>query len=313
MSTEQLEQSILAAGINTQRVMSRDTEVRVSCPFCSEDRFRCYLNPDKGVYFCFNCSRHGKLKDALQELGVAIQGRAKLSSLRKWAKKRKKKKEQKKLLVIPLPLGYEPLEEDRLYSPMLKRAANYLLEKRGLNWKTIRQWKIGCCLDGDLVGFLIFPIWNAEGEQVGYQTRRYFALGSRYKDPPSSPTEYSPRDMLYGIHLWSQRKKTLVVVEGPFDAISVNRRMGKYDILSVALLGGNLSWANMMLLHELDDRVGLEKTIVLLDADARRKAKSVKTALKRVLGGKLKMVVPECDPDELGIKSLKKILLGSGA
>lgn len=110
------------------------------------------------------------------------------------------------------------------------------LELRGLGQLAVERWGLGYAMDGRLAGRVWFPVRNLMGDLVSW-TARAFAGGEPKYD---SSTIAAPHALL-GQHLWPSAvpavRRTVVVVEGPFDAVAVDLATGS----PVAALRGSAS------------------------------------------------------------------------
>ncbi len=103
----------------------------------------------------------------------------------------------------------------------------------------IDRWRLGFARDGKLAGRIVLPVAGRDGVVVTWQARSYVGSGLRYLTPPRGPV-----GVLFGAQLWPEHasRDALVVVEGPFDALAVDRACG---VPVAALLGSNPSPAQV--------------------------------------------------------------------
>jgi DNA primase len=102
-------------------------------------------------------------------------------------------------------------------------AVKYLTgPKRRIGIDMVRRWGLGFIAKGDrtLAGRIWLPIRDATRKLVTWQARTYIDDDLRYTTPDLVRTS-----VLYGTEHWpeTEDRKVVVVVEGPFDALSVDR------------------------------------------------------------------------------------------
>lgn len=101
-------------------------------------------------------------------------------------------------------------------------AVRYLTgPKRRLGIETVKRWGLGFITKGErkLAGRIWIPIRDMNGTLVSWQARSYVDSDLRYMTPEA----HVP--VLYGTEHWPvhEDRDVVVVVEGPFDALSVDR------------------------------------------------------------------------------------------
>jgi hypothetical protein len=130
--------------------------------------------------------------------------------------------------------------------------------KRRMTWDVIRRWGLGYIAKGDkaLAHRVWIPIRNQTGALVTWQARTYVDDPIRYMTP-----ERFPATVLYGSEHWpeTEDRKAVVVVEGPFDALSVDRAT---RLPVAAVIGSNPSPL------QLQSLTSFPKVVVMSDADA---------------------------------------------
>lgn len=106
--------------------------------------------------------------------------------------------------------------------------------ERGFSWKTISDWDIRYEPVQDAV---VIPVING-GELVGTITRRY------RMEPKYLNSEFSKREILFGLDKVSRSSRLIILVEGPLDCIWASQ----CGLPAVALLGSRISEAQADLL-----------------------------------------------------------------
>ncbi len=119
-----------------------------------------------------------------------------------------------------------------------KEARDYA-EPRYVGQRDIDDFGLGVAETGRLRGRIVMPMysWGANGELEleSYTARDYTGQQRRYMEPKDS--ENAAKDALFGAHLW-RSIESLIVVEGPFDAIAVRHLLPGREV--VALHGSHL-------------------------------------------------------------------------
>jgi len=242
-----------------------------NCPVCGSRRWKVYVNPDTGFWFCHDPSHSGggKVDCGLQ---LAGRGRAFLESLalqpsNKWH---------------PMPLP--------AYEPLGRRALRYLMA-RGISERHAARLGIVEMQDRMRV---VVPYFGPDGEIIYWSARSYSSMeeGPKY-------LAASGRHPLYVRPDW-RPADTLVLVEGVFDAIAVEAHTG----LQCCGLGGK--YLPRYLEHDLL-RIGRRRMVVLLDPDALADAGKLRSRLMTKREVRIIPLPLGRDPADLG-PELKEIL-----
>lgn len=129
--------------------------------------------------------------------------------------------------------------------------------KRRMTWDVVRRWGLGYIAKGDkaLAHRIWIPIRNQYGVLVTWQARTYIDDPIRYMTP-----EHKPATVMYGSEHWPELddRKVVVVVEGPFDALSVDRAS---RLPVAAVIGSNPSPG------QLQSLTTFPEVVVMSDAD----------------------------------------------
>lgn len=242
-----------------------------NCPVCGNRRWKVYVNPDTGFWFCHapEHSGGGKVDCGLQ---LAGRGRAFLESLAlqpstKWH---------------PMPLP--------AYEPLGRRALRYLMA-RGISER--RAARLGIVEMQDRMRIVV-PYYGPDGEVIYWSARAY----SKMEDGPKYLAA-SGRHPLYVRPDWLPTR-TLVLVEGVFDALAVEEHTG----LDVCALGGK--YLPRYLEHDLL-RIGVRRLVVLLDPDALADAIKLRSRMMTKREVKIIPLPLGKDPADLG-PDLEEIL-----
>lgn len=184
------------------RLPSRSTHYRINCPFCilfagkDDKRWSLSVNARSGWYNCFRCETKGKLTNWTP---IPIED-IKIDS---------------EIKPIEIPEEWFCLDENCLSA---RRALRYVLN-RGINIGTIREAKIGTCLEGHLENRIVVPILDKTNKYwLGYVARDFTnkqALRYRY------PKGMQRGKMLYNhAALFVECNEPIIAVEGVFDALT---------------------------------------------------------------------------------------------
>jgi DNA primase len=232
------------------------------CPFHSEKSPSFSINPEMGVYFCFGCQKSGDAITFVREIEhldfveavERLAGRAGITLRYDDASFSVERKRKQRLHdAITEAIGY-------YHSLLLESAdagtARRYLRSRGYDGDVARRFSLGYAPDGydalsrhlqnkkfarqDIVdaglafvnrtqklqdqfrGRLMFPIWDARGEAVGFGGRTLDGQGPKYKNSPENPI-YQKSRLLYGLH-WAKgeivARGEVVICEGYTDVMA---------------------------------------------------------------------------------------------
>ena len=306
------------------------------CPFHKEKSGSFCISPDKQIFHCFGCGVGGNVfhfiskienlnfKESVEMLAnragveLPVSGNFEDDKLAKL-----------KSRVYEVNKCAAEFYHENLYKPTAKPGQEYV-KKRHLDNKTLKAFKIGysgrfnelytelkskgfteeeilaSCLvnknpDGKFIdrfrNRLMFPIFDTH--------ERVIAFGGRVLDDSKPKYINSPEDIVYskGRHLFAfniarkYNSKTIIMVEGYMDAVSLHQR-GIHN--AVASLGTALTEAQGRLL-----RRSCEKVIIGYDADGAGQAATLRgLEILQNLGCDIRILQIEGakDPDEFVVK-----------
>ena len=306
------------------------------CPFHKEKSGSFCVSPDKQIFHCFGCGVGGNVfhfiskienlnfKESVEMLAnragveLPVSGNFEDDKLAKL-----------KSRVYEVNKCADEFYHENLYKPTAKPGQEYV-KKRHLDNKTLKAFKIGysgrfnelytelkskgfteeeilaSCLvnknpDGKFIdrfrNRLMFPIFDTH--------ERVIAFGGRVLDDSKPKYINSPEDIVYskGRHLFAfniarkYNSKTIIMVEGYMDAVSLHQR-GIHN--AVASLGTALTEAQGRLL-----RRSCEKVIIGYDADGAGQAATLRgLEILQNLGCDIRILQIEGakDPDEYVLK-----------
>lgn len=307
------------------------------CPFHKEKSGSFCVSPDKQIFHCFGCGVGGNVfhfiskienlnfKESVEMLANRAGVELPVSS----NSAEDDKRERLKSRVYEVNKCAAEFYHENLYKPTAKPGQEYV-KKRHLDNKTLKAFKIGysgrfnelytelkskgfteeeilaSCLvnknpDGKFIdrfrNRLMFPIFDTH--------ERVIAFGGRVLDDSKPKYINSPEDIVYskGRHLFAfniarkYNSKTIIMVEGYMDAVSLHQR-GIHN--AVASLGTALTEAQGRLL-----RRSCEKVIIGYDADGAGQTATLRgLEILQNLGCDIRILQIEGakDPDEFVVK-----------
>lgn len=248
---------------------SRESGTQINfqtCPVCSDQRFKCYVDPITGKWFCFAHQGGGCV-----EVEVGRDD---------WVARLKSQHADRYRVDTPIDWPEVDLPP---WEPLSKKASRYL-QARGIDSSLARA--LGLVEMQDSLRIII-PYTGPSGRIIYWSARAY----SDFQDGPKY-LGASGRHPLYVLPNWHPSDE-LVVVEGALDAISVRTHTGRH----VAALGGKSlpRYLRPELLAMVKSRVTL-----ILDADAPLAAVRIKHQLPRRLDLKIVKLPDGEDPASLG-------------
>lgn len=306
------------------------------CPFHKEKSPSFCVSPDKQIFHCFGCGVGGNVIHFIGKIEnlnfieslELLANRAGIE-LPKSENAEDDRISRLKSRVYELNKCAAEFYHQNLYKPTAKPAQEYV-KKRRLDNRTLKAFKIGysgrfnelytelhskgfteeeilaSCLvnknqDGKFIdrfrNRLMFPIFDARD--------RVIAFGGRVLDDSKPKYINSPEDIVYskGRHLFAynlakkDNPKTIIIVEGYMDAVSLHQR-GISN--AVASLGTALTEAQGRLL-----RRSCEKVVIGYDADGAGQAATLRgLEILQNLGCDIRILQIEGakDPDEFVVK-----------
>ena len=237
-------------------VWVKDDEYLVRCPFCGDHptHNHLYINPEKGVFYCFYCGERGSLRKLLNYVGEkGIETRP-----------RKGVTEKKRHPPVDFSQFYPVTGVENTND----RLAFTYLRSRGLSKEEIDYYQIHYSAYGRYFGRVIIPIYE-EGALVCFVARSFLHfIEPKYLFPHHGETLLTTAEALFGYDEARKAggKQVYVLVEGVFDAMAVNRVRGLSggSLRGIALLSKHMSKGQLYKLLQLPT----DLFYVMLDADA---------------------------------------------
>lgn len=278
MNTSDL-QNLLARGGFQGRVQGSEVLIQ-ECWFCGNDAWNLELNPNKGVYSCWACKASGRLDTLLRKyLGTDTEIPVQLDD------------DGRSRTEAPKDFPSRPADE-------VPSAVAYL-RRRGYPASVCRAYglRVGTAQGHRFYARLCVPMrdfWT--GDVVGWTARTYIGQHPKYLT--------SGRFGLTGYR--TRAPRPVLLVEGPFDGISVHR--AGYQ---AAVLGGTgtRGYAEQ-LADDLDPKIPLG---VLFDGDAHERAEKVWWKIRERRPDAALFQLPNgADPGDLAPEALSTFISANG-
>ena len=308
------------------------------CPFHSEKTPSFSINNDDGIYHCFGCKESGDVIKFVQKMeNVDFMDAVKILADRagmeipefQSSDKRKENQKKKERLLSVLDFTYKHYV-DNLYGKDAKVAQDYI-KSRKFTRRELEDFKIGYSKDwNDLVtylkskgfsenemleagvcakknnhlfdvlaGRLVFPIFNAFNECIGFSARALEKTDfAKYKNTAETLV-FQKGKVVFGINILKAQKqqqlvKNVILVEGQMDVIAMHKGGFKS---TVACMGTALTKDHITELKRYSDQIvlcfdgdgaGVKATIRAIDM---WRDENVNLRVVKLAGGK--------DPDEI--------------
>lgn len=233
----------------------RNGEINICCPFCVEkgqqrldDRFRLGINTRTGKAHCFNCGwsshKNGvRLIARRLEMGEITSGPS--------------EKKEKKAEPVRLPEDFALLWDVRK-DAWYRDAWTYLV-RRQVTEQQIQEKRVGVSMTGRYAYRIVFPMYNGSNKLIGIVSRDFTGK----QEPPYLNSRGDKG--LYNLPAPKNRRHALVLTEGVFDALAVERATARLSNRpdTAAILGRALTPIQEAQLKES----GYEAIILWLDGD----------------------------------------------
>lgn len=238
------------------------THLLAYCPFHNNTDSPAFaLDKTRGLWTCFNpsCDNSGNLEQLLGRLkGLnffeATRTIKKYQAAAGSVSKRVADLLEEAPVFVPFPT--EPVARMSKEFWEYVKPQGYMINERGLNESTLREFEIGYSKKKDMV---IVPMHDPTGMLVGFVGR---AIDEKvFKNSNNLPKSLTA----FNYHRAKRHGETVVVVEASFDAMRVHQA-GYPNV--IALLGGHLSRAHVDQINKTFSEV-----IIMTDFDKREKPK----------------------------------------
>lgn len=227
---------------------SKEDEIWICCPFCIEEgttpdsRFRLGVNVVTGWMYCFNCGKKSKDKNySFSELERMLQTGKLDDTVPVKVKK-------KKLTPVKLPDDFQMIRWGYKKDYWNYFAYEYL-KNRGVTEQQVREKNIGYSLAGDFRYRIVIPVYR-NGELKGLVGRAFVkSMVPPYKNSVGEKVLFDTGETQSGR---KPRKRKMILVEGVFDAMAIERAINKeWD--SGGVLGSSLTEKQLEQLSSYED------------------------------------------------------------
>lgn len=255
---------------------SHKSQITYDCPVCSYDikklehgdgKGNLEINYEKFVYQCWVCSETHNTKGSLLKLVNKYGSESQIKKIKLYVPDEilQEVKTYESILLPKEFISFSNATEGLKKTHFYKQAYNYL-KIRNVSDELIKENKIGFCYEGKYANRIVIPSFNSKGILNYFVCRSYENKPKlKYLNPIQSKEEI----------IWNESninwKKTVYLVEGPFDSIFVPN--------SIALLGKRISENLFKKLYQKAKDI-----VIILDGDAYED--SVKL-FEKLNGGKL--------------------------
>lgn len=177
-----------------------------------------------------------------------------------------------------------------------------------------QEYDLHYAMTGDWSYRLVIPVHGPNGKWFTWTARAITSLAKlRYKtltrDPDKAgdgPIALGPiTDCLLGLPRLREGGRTLVIAEGPFDALRLALFVGDYDMQATCLFGKAISDAQIDLLAAL--RPAYRNMVLLLDPDAALDSLTLQTRVAP-LGVQSYLLPGDDDPGEMRPSAIRALL-----
>lgn len=304
-----LEDILLQAGVEFDRVRGKADEVMIACPFCtgstdtSGQRRVFGMNLASGFAHCYRCDWKSRsvvytARELCKAWHIDFGWRMRLS-----AQECDEMASQERLPRQVDPSGL-PAEYERFgdLSDEIERIAFDYLRSRNLGWDEIGEYQIGYAGAGEMAWRILFPVYGDDGVVYGVAGRDFSG---------KAKVKYRNSEGLKLLFNGQREGKLAVVVEGPVDTIAVQRAMAQLPgTVAVGALG------SVITAEQLEQLRKYELTIHFPDFDAAgMKGAMARADACRAAGIPTKVVTPEVlsgvDPGEMDPERIFHYVLGA--
>jgi len=258
-------------------------EIYCYCPFHADKRASLCVNAKKPVWFCHSCERGGtlnKLERLMEKEGIVEHV--------------PEDEPQKRY-----PLAKMEIED--YYELPLATNCQYLV-KRGFDNDSVKAWEIRRSTI-----FAVLPLKN------GFDNVEGLILRSMIKDyqPRYQAKHFKKKEHLFGKRTSYDSNKTVILVEGPLDAVKVWQNLKELKMLKdfagvYAAMGSSMSPTQLEILSKVSNEI-----LLLMDNEESGKVATQKCA-RSLLGFNLfvpdKQYYTSKDPGDMNEKELYNIV-----
>ena len=266
------------------------------CPFCGKER-HFYISKKTQLFDCKKCGEAGNVFKLLRYLdktyllgGKSVEEVEHVNSIRNFLSENNEEVKVETLPAVKLPVGWK----------LLKNSNEYLIG-RGITPELCKRYNFGSTtLVSKFKNYIIVPIYD-NGVVRGFIGRYGAKLVPdgvlRYNN--SLHTKFG--SLLFGYDEINEHTITVILVEGIFDKIAVDKVLGLWnndEVKCVATFGKKISEDQI---HKLELK-GVSRVILLYDFDAVKDIKKYGMILQQHFVTTItftnKKDIDECTPEE---------------
>jgi len=274
-----------------------DEEYVVRCPWLDHPTHNhCYINVVKQKFICHFCGERGWLKRLLQEYKVVgeIEPRDEVVEREEAGR-----------------IDFSQFEKVTDGGGLMNQLAFSYLKDRGLSSEEIKAYDIRYSNEGRFYGRVLLPIYE-DGKLVHFTGRSFIkSVKPKYLFPYKGETLLTTSGAIFGYdEAVNSPLSRMVIVEGIFDAMAINRMNWKGRIRGLAILSSHISAGQ---LHKLLLLPKKDLYIICLDPDVHEKTIALAKTLSEEYERKNVKVVllPEGDPASIPENKFIKFLDGA--
>lgn len=315
-----------AFGESTYHNTSKGDQYSYNCPFCGDTKQRMFVNLDRKVYYCHNCTSSGTLVTLISDY-ASVTWKEALDVYREYEGQEaalpesieeeiftmliKTPQFEKPKFVHPLPEEFILLEDAR--GKAGQHAVNYL-KSRGISMKLAEEKYIGYCAEGKYANRIIMTDFE-NGELVHWQARTWEAapknkLMKKYFRKVLNPS-LSDEQIQDGIRAIEKSE-----VIGNIDTVIHNKMAvlveGKFDEYTIPNVGACLHGKHMsdnQFIKLVQNKKNIDVIAVMMDGDAFANACVTADRLYKHFDDVLVCRMPlDKDPNQLGTRGCLEIL-----
>jgi hypothetical protein len=278
--------------------LNRSGQYVCDCIFCGKEGHM-YVSKETQLFDCKKCGEHGSIYKLLKQLGKTyllggstIEIRDTIQSLRNMLEKELENDEVmlKELPLVSMPAGWK-----------ISLTSTAYLKNRGITPDDCKRYNIGATkLFKKYENYVLIPVYDnkeIKGFVGRYGSKKVPDNKLRYNN--SAGTKFS--ELLFGYDEITENTSTVILVEGIFDKISVDKVLRLWDqeeIKCVCTFGKKISFEQSKKLR----LKGIINIILIYDFDAIKEIRKYGLELENYfitsIGYTTKKDIDECSEEE---------------
>lgn len=274
-----------------------ENEYVVRCPWLDHPTHNhCYINVAKGVFFCHfgECGEKGSIKRLLKKYEI-------VGELEPRVTVEKKEQELVDFSQFPRVMSKEGTLGMLAFSYLTGSLEN---GGRGLTVTELEEYDIRFSDSGKYYGRVLIPIYE-NNKMVNFVARSFMScIKPKYLYPRTGETLLTCGEAIFGYEeaLEDVSIITIIITEGAFDAIAINRLRAARGL---AILSSHLTKS------QLKKLLGLSKSfvfIIVLDSDAHKDASHIAETLSAHKRKTMLVLLERGDPASIPIEDMKRAI-----